>query len=210
MLARIFWPQVIVPSLWSFALLADTKRHNELSLDENGKSPLEKFSSTTDEITCNDFHTWGCPVFVLDEANQSGLTGSPKWDPRARAGVYLGHSPSHAGNVSMVLNLKTGHVSPQYHLIFDDDFSTVAYILSGEEPPNWCKLSQNNSESVTDEKYDLAKTWYSNEATFETHDVHHNSSNDNNGVHIQPSEDLRETTQTSEDLRESGTINVHK
>ena len=74
--ARRFWPQVIVPSLWSFALLADTKRHNELSLDENGKSPLEKFSRTTDEITCNDFHTWGCPVFVLVEANQSGLTGS--------------------------------------------------------------------------------------------------------------------------------------
>ena len=76
--ARRFWPKVIVPSLWPFALLADTKRHNELSLDENGKSPLEKFSNTTDEITCNDFHTWGCPVFVLDEANQSGMTGSPK------------------------------------------------------------------------------------------------------------------------------------
>ena len=91
-------------------------------------SPLELFSGIDEEITCNDFHTWGCPVFVLDEANQSGLTGTPKWEPRARAGVYLGHSPSHAGNVALVLNLQTGHVSPQYHLVFDDDFSTVPYL----------------------------------------------------------------------------------
>ena len=97
----------------------------------------------------NNFHTWGCPVFVLDEANQSGLTGSPKWNPRARAGVYLGHSPSHAGNVSMFLNLKTGYVSPQYHIIVDDDFSTVTYILSGEEPPigvNFGKTTRNLSQ----------------------------------------------------------------
>ena len=110
---------------------------------------MEKFSSTTDEITCNDFHTWGCPVFVLDEANQSGLTGSPKWDPRARADVYLGHSHSHAGNVSIILNLKTGHVSPQYYIVFDDEFSTVAYIPSDEESPigvNVGKTTRNLSQ----------------------------------------------------------------
>ena len=135
--ARRKWPTVIKASLWSFALLADTKRDNELSLDELGKSPLEIFAGIEAEIHCEDFHTWGCPVFVLAEENQSGLTGTPKWEPRARAGVYLGHSLTHAGNVALVLNLQTGHVSPQYHLVFDDDFTTVEYIESGNEPPNW-------------------------------------------------------------------------
>ena len=42
---------------------------------------MEKFASTHEEIVPTDFHTWGCPVFVLDAENQSGFTGTPKWDP---------------------------------------------------------------------------------------------------------------------------------
>jgi hypothetical protein len=39
--------------------------------------------------------------------------------------VYLGYSREHSNNVHMVLNLETGKISPQYHLVFDDTFSTV-------------------------------------------------------------------------------------
>eukprot|EP00957_Ditylum_brightwellii_P194325 14799366-Ditylum_brightwellii.AAC.1 len=64
----------------------------------------------------SNFHTWGCPIFALDRRSQSGTgIGPPKWDPKARAGIYLGHSPFHAGNVALVFNLQTGHVSLQYH-----------------------------------------------------------------------------------------------
>ena len=147
--------------LWPYALAAATKCHNELSLDEDGKSPLGKFSNIQSEIECDDFHTWGCPIFVLDARNQSGLTGTPKWELHSRVGVYLGHSPAHAGNVSLFLNLQTGHVSPQYHVVFDDAFSTVPYLESSKEPPNWCKLVSDSSEHATDEQYDTATTWYS-------------------------------------------------
>eukprot|EP00957_Ditylum_brightwellii_P141676 10793520-Ditylum_brightwellii.AAC.2 len=54
----------------------------------------------------------------------------------SRVGVYLGHSPVHAGNVALALNLQTVHVSPQYHVGFDDEFTTVPYLQSDEEPPN--------------------------------------------------------------------------
>ena len=80
----------------------------------------------------------------LESAQGPGL---PRWDPRSDVGVYLGHSPEHAGSVALVLNLATGHVSPKYHLIFDDDFSTVPYLRTKEEPPNWehlCKTSMEN------------------------------------------------------------------
>ena len=40
-------------------------------------------------------------------------------------GIYLGNSPRHARSVSLVLNLDTGHVSPQYHVQHDNFFETV-------------------------------------------------------------------------------------
>ena len=35
-------------------------------------------TKTTEEIVVSDFYTWGCPVFILDAANQSGSIGTPK------------------------------------------------------------------------------------------------------------------------------------
>ena len=119
------WHKVIKAALWHYSLISAAKRHNELALDENGESHLEKFSGIKEEIMCSDWHTWGCPVFIQAEENQSGLTRTPKWEPRSRTGVYLGHFPAHAGNVSLVLNIITGHASLQYHILFDNEFTTL-------------------------------------------------------------------------------------
>lgn len=100
------------------------------------------------------FHTFGCPAYVLDPKAQSGSIGASKWDPHAYIGIYVGHSPVHAGNVALILNVK-----PQYHVIFDDEFKTVPYLHASTEPDNWRELVNDNSELVTDEAYELAKTW---------------------------------------------------
>ena len=89
----------------------------------------------------------------------AGGAGPPKWEPRSRIGVYLGHSPFHAGSVALVFNPTTGRVSPQYHVVFDDDFTTVPYMERGELPPNWADLCQHSYESSTDESVDLALEW---------------------------------------------------
>ena len=86
--------------------------HNVLNLNEDGKSPQEMLSGFNGDIDVKHFHTWGCPVFVLDHQNQSGLGGTSKWNPKAKIGMYLGRSPVHASSVALVLNLVTGHVSP--------------------------------------------------------------------------------------------------
>ena len=62
---------------------------------------------------------------MLDNALQ-GNHGAPKWKQRARLGVYLVPSPNHARSVALVLNPRTGHVSPQFHVKFDDFFETVS------------------------------------------------------------------------------------
>ena len=148
--AKRKWPKVIGTALWPFAMQAIVDQHNRLSLDESGRSPIEKFSNTEDDIDILDFHTWGCPVYILNAANQ-GAIGTPKWDPRAHLGIYLGHSPQHARSVALVLNLRTGHCSPQFHVIYDEEFSTIPYISGAETPPNWETLCNTSIEhNITD------------------------------------------------------------
>ena len=105
-----------------------------------------------------DQHPWGCPVYVLESKLQGNSKGIPKWEPRSRLGVYLGHSPLHAGSVALVLNPGTGHVSPQYHLVFDDEFFTVCHLRAGTVPQNWRELVESSSFSSTEEQYSLADT----------------------------------------------------
>ena len=50
------------------------ERHNRLSLDAEGRSPIEKFTDTEDNIESTDFHTWGCPVYILEAANQGAIS----------------------------------------------------------------------------------------------------------------------------------------
>jgi hypothetical protein len=141
------WPEVVTKSLWAFAYKAACRSHNKFKLDEQGLSPEEKISGIQAQQDIRHEHPLFCPVFTLASGLQGGLGGIPKWNPRSNAGVYLGHSPDHASNVALVLNLTTGLVSPQYHVIFDDDFSTVDFIRSKKEPSNWENLAKFHSEN---------------------------------------------------------------
>jgi hypothetical protein len=58
-----------------------------------------------------------------------------------------------------VLNLITGHVSPQYHIVFDDDFSTVENLRLGTVPTNWTELNLHQAEEATDENFQLSQEW---------------------------------------------------
>lgn len=162
--AKRQWPSAINTILWPFALRAAVEKHNRIEINPAGLTPQESFSGIHSLPRAPDHHTWGCPIFVLDSDNHSGL-GTPKLEPRSRVGDYLGHSPYHAGNVALVRNLRTGHVSPQFHVIFGDDFSTVPYLDSTESPPNWHTLTMNSRECVTDEQFRLADNWNTTGAT---------------------------------------------
>ena len=144
--ANQLWPEAVKLSLWPFALKAYERSRNLYNLDENGLSPIEKFSRLQNFPEVKHEHPLFCPVFVLDSNLQGDIKGVPKWEPRSRAGVYLGQSPTHAGSVAMVLNLKTGHVSCQFHVVFDDTFSTVEYLRKKEEPPFWSNLVETSTE----------------------------------------------------------------
>ena len=155
------WPQMIDEIFWPFAVKATADRHNTLNLNVNHETPESALRGTdADDVPVKTFHTLFCPVYVLDSRLQNaGGAGPPKWEPRARMGVYLGHSPFHAGSVALVWNPTTGRVSPQYHVVFDDDFTTVPYMEAGTVPPHWDDLVRNNTEKATPDDVILADTW---------------------------------------------------
>ncbi len=93
---------------------------------EDGTSRLELFSSICVGANMKHMHTFGCPVFALQNALASGKQ-LPRWSPRAGLGLNLRPSPMHARNVYLVLNLSTRCVSPQYHCRFDNFFETTRH-----------------------------------------------------------------------------------
>ena len=149
------WPDAISSILWPFAWKDYERRLNHFRLDDAGRSPEMKFSNSEFRVRLKDFHPFGCPVFVLEASLQSDGF-HPKWEPRARCGIYLGHSPCHAGSVALVLNPKTLHVSPQFHVVFDDDFTTVPYMANGTIPPHWKELVEHSRTLATEEDINLA------------------------------------------------------
>jgi len=51
--------------------------------------------------------------------------------------VYLGRSPQHARDVSLVLNLETGLVSPQFHVKLDSTYQTLREEGAKMPPSLW-------------------------------------------------------------------------
>ena len=51
----------------------------------------------------------------------------PKWDPISIMSIYIyvGGSLEHVSNIALALDPKTDNVSPQFHVVFDDEFTTV-------------------------------------------------------------------------------------
>jgi hypothetical protein len=88
------------------------------------KSPQGLFHGVDTRPNLKYFQPFACPAFVLDNRLQTAKK-IPKWELRARIGMYLGMSTQHARSVALILNLTTGHVSPKFHVRFDPSFSTV-------------------------------------------------------------------------------------
>ena len=87
-------------------------------------SPIELFSGLTVHPKLKHYHSFGCPTYVLDKELQAQKS-LPKWCSRARLNIYLGPSSNHSRSVSLVLNPRTGHMSPQFNVKHDEFFETV-------------------------------------------------------------------------------------
>jgi Reverse transcriptase (RNA-dependent DNA polymerase) len=132
--AAIKWPDTCDLSLWPMAVDYAVYIYNHVPNPKTGLSPTDVFTQTRWPLAkCHDLHVWGSPIYVLDPTIQDGKK-LPRWNPRSRRGKFLGLSRNHASSVPLVLNLDSGYISPQYHCVFDDWFTTV--VGEGQQEPD--------------------------------------------------------------------------
>jgi len=158
--ATIMWPDQANLELWPFAMDHAVYVYNNLPKPDHKRSPIELLSKSfqSDYNHLHRLHVFGCPCYVLDPKLQDGHK-IPKWNPRARRGQYLGISPSHSTLVGRILNIKTGNLSPQYHVVYDDLFTSVPNSENGgfqkdSEPfteTEWKNLIQTGHERILPE-----------------------------------------------------------
>jgi Reverse transcriptase (RNA-dependent DNA polymerase)/GAG-pre-integrase domain len=118
------WPSAITANLWPYALRKANESLNKSVHPKHGCTPLERFTRTRVLPNITEDHPFGCPAYALD-SNLQNQKKISKWESRARMAVYLGPSPHHAQSVGLLLSLRTGLVSPQFHVRYDDSFETV-------------------------------------------------------------------------------------
>ena len=124
----IHWPEETPLDLWPFAFEHAVHIWNHLPRKETGMAPIEIFTGSKipeDREPLKRSHVWGCPAYVLNPQLQDGKK-IPKWVVRSRRGQFVGVSPEHSTSIGRIRGLDSGHISPQFHIVYDDHFSTVS------------------------------------------------------------------------------------
>jgi hypothetical protein len=121
------WPSIITEAFWPFAITHAVHLYNISSKQGSHQSPWESFTGTPPSKHPSDSRVFGCPAFVLNKVNQDNPSAAKTWASRCWQGVYVGFSPMHASTVALIFNPSTKHVTPQFHVSYDEDFSTVAF-----------------------------------------------------------------------------------
>jgi hypothetical protein len=138
------WPSVLNQEFWLFAICHACTFHDSSLQHDTKLSPNQMFTGEPAPWRISDFRVFRCPVFVLDKHLQDG-DSLPKWKARSWTGVYVGHSLQHAGNVPLVYNPSMTHVSPQYHVVFDNQFTTVSGSPANSTEDFYEKLYQDSA-----------------------------------------------------------------
>ena len=60
---------------------AFSEQLNVLKFYDDGITTMENFSGTTIDITLNNHHKWGCPVYIVDARFQGNIARLNKWEP---------------------------------------------------------------------------------------------------------------------------------
>jgi hypothetical protein len=166
--AAIHWPEETMMDLWPIAMDYAVYLWNRVPCKDSRIVPLEILCGCKrDKKILRSSHVWGCPSYVLDPKIQDGKK-ILRWQPKSRRGQFLGFSKRHASTVRLIRNLKTGSISPQFHVVFDDAFTTVPSRMQEDniDPAEWERLltfSRLLSIDVEDKAPDLHNNWLSDE-----------------------------------------------
>lgn len=153
--AMIHWPGEVSLHLWPFAVEYAVYLWNLTPQMSSNRSPSELFFGvTSDHSVLSDIKCWGCPAYVLDPTIQDGKK-LPRWNPRSKLGQFLGRSREHGDSVGRIRNLKTGAITAQFHVVYDNHFTTIQSDITHDNipsPPQFHDLMKYSSENFFDER----------------------------------------------------------
>jgi len=128
--AAIHWPDTADPTLWPMAVQHAVFLYNHIPNPATGIAPIDIFTRTRwEQRKFRELHVFGCPVYVLSPKIADGKK-LPRWTPRSKRQMNMGLSSKHASTVPLTLDLDTGYIKTNFHVVFDDWFSTVASDIS--------------------------------------------------------------------------------
>ncbi len=89
--AKQMLPEYTSTILWPFAHKCCKDWLNKLTHHADIQTPYQRIAGLeSPKIILSNFHTFGCPCYVLDHRLQSGNGTIPKWEPCARMGIHVG------------------------------------------------------------------------------------------------------------------------
>jgi hypothetical protein len=153
----LHWPDQADLELWHFALEHAAYLWNHLPRTDTRLSPQELYTGSLffsyDHLA--RLHTFGCPVYVLHPRLQDGQK-VPKWQPRARRGQFLGYIMEHSSSIGLIINTNTGNISPQYHVVHNDYFTTIPSDDSTKnfDAASWHSILQTGVERYLSDNID--------------------------------------------------------
>ena len=131
------WPKVTDASLWPMAVDYAVFIFNHVPNPTTGVAPIELMTRLAwPWQQLQNLHVWGCPSYVLDPALHDGKK-LPRWKPRSKQSIFVGLSLVHANTIPLFLFCDTLVISPQFHVVFDDWFTTVILQQVEDEAPPW-------------------------------------------------------------------------
>ena len=161
--AKLRWPDAITPALWPKAVDYTANIYNS-GPRNNNTCPLDILLRTVVPRSrlLALLHVWGCPAWVLHPKLQEGGK-IPTWDPRSHDAIFVGLALSkrHTSTVPLV-------ITSQFHVVFDDWFSTVASLTATEslDPHVWTDIFSNSRHQVffdVNDPIELSDEWLSND-----------------------------------------------
>ena len=139
--SALYWPQAADTSLWSLAMTYAVWIWNRIPNIDSGYSPEELFyRSKSTHVELNRVRVWGSPLYILDPRLQNGKK-IQKWEKRSTTGAFMGFSSNHSSTVNLALNKTTASITPQFHVVHDEIFTTIHNFSSEISNDLWENLT---------------------------------------------------------------------
>ena len=156
--SALHWPEVADSQLWPMCVAHACFLWNHVPNPSSGISPADLFTKVRFPLSkLHEIHVWGSPAYVLNKRIADGQK-IPRWEPRSNRAMYLGRAPQYASTVHLLLNLQSGSITPQFHVVLDDWFATVAVDLDQMPDFNsdaWKKMFGKSEYQYEFEETDL-------------------------------------------------------